>query len=499
MNEQFRVAQKLGLMFLPNTSLPKDISSWTASQLHVESPALGIKQVKWYSHKPKVIEWPQSLQPNLQKRDEMFWALKENMEKHRRNMPGFQTKADKNRNRQENLMEGLDALKFAHRNVYGEDQLRLRLNAFWANHFRTANIFDNGNHIGHVIEEGILANLNGDFSNLLYKVTSHPAMLIYLDNTYSAGPNSLEVQRAKRNGRQAGLNDNLGRELLELHTVSPTANYTEEDIKGAAKVLAGWGAEPGRVSGDKLISLAERNKEIKKRGGTLNSWDYFKSDFAEPGNKTIMGKTFGEGKGALRKLTDFLAGHEHTIKYISFKLAQHFVSDNPSQSDLDYIESAWKSSNGNLDKIHTAVIERAIASTEPKFQWPMTWLFQVIRLSGANGFKGWEEEQSDDYNENIMSTNQIFEELGQGFWLPGQPNGYSSDKSEWLSGEMFERRIRFATSLYTAGSPTQKVENIINRIGANKSTRELIDSVSGNQKKFVALMCSPELMGLKSA
>jgi uncharacterized protein (DUF1800 family) len=98
-----------------------------------------------------------------------------------------------------------------------------------------------------------------------------------------------------------------------------------------------------------------------------------------------------------------------------------------------------------------------------------------------------------------MRTNQIFEELGQGFWLPGQPNGYSSDKSEWLSGEMFERRIRFATSLYTAGSPTQKVENIINRIGANKSTRELIDSVNGNQKKFVALMCSPELMGLKSA
>jgi uncharacterized protein (DUF1800 family) len=196
MNEHFRIAQKLGLMFLPNTTIPEDISSWAIAQLHVKSPALGIKQVRWHSHKPKVLEWPQSLQPNLQKRDEMFWALKENMEKNRRNMPGFQTKADKNRNRQENLREGLDALKFAHRNVYGEDQLRLRLNAFWANHFRTANIFDNGNHIGHVIEEGILANLNGDFSNLLYKVTTHPAMLIYLDNIYSAGPNSKEVQRA---------------------------------------------------------------------------------------------------------------------------------------------------------------------------------------------------------------------------------------------------------------------------------------------------------------
>ena len=212
------------------------------------------------------------------------------------------------------------------------------------------------------MEEAILANFNDSFSTMLYKVTTHPGMLSYLDNHISAGPNSNQVRWAKANGEQAGLNDNLGRELLELHTVSPSANYTETDIRNAAKVLAGWGAEPGRVSGDKLISLAERNKEIKKRGGTLNSWDYFKSDFAEPGNKTIMGKTFGEGKGALRKLTDFLAGHEHTIKYISFKLAQHFVSDNPTQPDLDHIESAWKSSNGNLDKIHTAVIERAIAS-----------------------------------------------------------------------------------------------------------------------------------------
>ena len=134
---------------------------------------------------------------------------------------------------------------------------------------------------------------------------------------------------------------------------------------------------------------------------------------------------------------------------------------------------------------------------DTKFQWPMTWLFQVVRLSDARFFQGW--GQLNSYDNNLMRVREIFEELGQGFWHERQPDGYSSDKNEWLSGEMFERRIRFSTSLYTAGSPTQKVENIINRIGANKSTRELIDSVNGNQKKFVALMCSPELMGLKSA
>jgi len=498
MNEHFRIAQKLGLMFLPDTPIPQNIKLWATNQLNSKSPALGIKRIRSY-HKPKVSEWPQSLQPNLLKRDEMFWTYKENVEKHQRNMPGFQTEADRNRNRQENLMEDLDALKFAHRNVYGEDQLKLRFNAFWANHFRTANIFDNGNHIGHAIEEAILANLNGDFSNMLYKVTTHPSMLIYLDNIWSAGPSSKEAIWAKRDGRQAGLNDNLGRELLELHTVSPSAKYTEADIKGAAKILAGWGAEPGRVSGDKLISLSERNYKIKKIGGTLNSWNYFKTTYAEPGNKTVMGKTFGPGKQALKELTDFLGGHEHTINHVSFKLAQHFVNDNPSQSDLNHISKVWHDSKGNLDQIHTAVIERAIASKKPKFQWPMTWLFQVIRLSGANGFIGWEEEQSNDYNDNIMRTNKIFKELGQGFWLPGQPNGYSSDKNEWLSGEMFERRIRFATSLYNGGFPTQKTENIMDRVGANSVTRKLVDSVMGGRRKFVALMCSPEIMGLENA
>ncbi|MFL2739877.1 MAG: DUF1800 family protein [bacterium] len=176
-------------MFLPDSPIPKDIKQWAIQQLHSKSPALGVKRIRSY-HKPEVVEWPKSLQPSLQKRDEMFWAFKENKEKFRRNMPGFQSEADKSRNRQENLMEDLDALKFAHRNVYGEDQLRLRFSSFWANHFRTANIFDNGNHIGHAIEEAILGNINSDFSNMLYKVTTHPSMLIYLDNTYSAGPNS---------------------------------------------------------------------------------------------------------------------------------------------------------------------------------------------------------------------------------------------------------------------------------------------------------------------
>jgi len=497
MNEQFRVAQKLGLMFLPDSPIPEDYKSWAVSQLHAKSPALGIKTARAYP-KPKVKEWPKELQPDLLTRDNMYHTYKDNRERQRQKLQGHNTQADIEKNERDNLIKDIDQLKFAHRNSYGQDQLRLRFTTFWANHFRTANIHDNSNHIGHLIEEGILGNLNGDFANLLYKATSHPAMLVYLDNHISSGPNSGHAIDMKRNGRQAGLNDNLGRELLELHTVSPSANYTEADIKGAAKVLAGWGAEPGRVL-DNPGTLADTHKEVMKMGGTLNSWDYFKQRYAEPGSKTVMGKVISGGKGGLRQLTDFLASHEHTINYISFKLAQHFVSDNPSQSDLKHIKNVWKTSGGDLDQIHTAVIERAVASKEPKFQWPMNWLFQVIRLSGAQGFKGWQEEKDDIYNDEIMSVRNIFFELGQGFWLPGQPNGYSSDKNEWLSGEMFERRIRFASALYKGGFPTQSTEDIMNRIGANDATKNLVASVKGTKNKFVALMCSPEIMGLENA
>ena len=495
MNEQFRIAQKLGLMFRPETPLPDDIKSWAISQLKAKSPALGLST----TGAKKIQEWPDRLQPDLLTRDNRYSEYKYNRKRQEMNLAGYSSQAAKEDNNKKNLLLNTDELKFSHRNIFGEDQVKLRFTSFWANHFTTGNIWDNQNHIGHLMEEAILANLNGNFSKMLYKVTTHPAMLSYLDNCWSCGENSQTAIWAKKDGFQAGLNDNLGRELLELHTVSPSAKYTETDIRGAANVLAGWGIWPGRISDDnELFSTQQRHQKLLKMGGTINSWDFFKKNSAEPGSKKVLGKVIPAGKGGLIKLTDFLAAHEHTIKHISFKLAQHFVSDDPSQSDVDFIANAWRKSNGNLDKIHSAVIERAVISKDPKFQWPMTWLFQVVRLSDARFFQGW--GQLNSYDNNLMRVREIFEELGQGFWHERQPDGYSSDKNEWLSGEMFERRIRFSDAIYSAGKPKFKSEKIMDRIDANESTRKLVARVGTNEKaKFIALMCSPEMMGLENA
>ena len=480
MNNQFSIAQRVGLMFRYDQELPQDMETWIKAQLNSPSPALGIANIS-----ADVAEWPEKLQPDLSQRAHLWRRYRDLKKQQREGKNGQDTEAAKQANRRENLMRRKDELKFVHRNIYGADQVKLRLTAFWANHFTIGNTFDTGSTIGHAIDEGILAKLNGSFADMLYGMTTHPGMLEYLDNVDSAGERSEQAKQCRRKPDcQAGLNDNLGRELLELHTVSVAAGYTEDDIRNAAHVLAGWG-----------VWFDEDLSAMRKNTGTTNHWNAYKKRWAEPGTKKVMGKTISGGRNGLRQLTDFLADHDHTIHYISTKLCQHFVSDAPTKAQIEAVKLVWQQSDGDLQAIHTQVLKLAMTATEPKFMWPMTWLFQVVRLSGATYFKGWNEIY--EYQDNLMDSKEVLEELGQSFWSSRQPNGYSSDKAEWLSAEMFERRIRFADAIYQNGRTRRSVNKIMDRIGATQQTRALVASVGSSPKdQFIALMCSPELMGL---
>jgi uncharacterized protein (DUF1800 family) len=117
-------------------------------------------------------------------------------------------------------------------------------------------------------------------------------------------------------------------------------------------------------------------------------------------------------------------------------------------------------------------------------------------LSGATYFKGWED--IDNYNNQLMSSKKVLKELGQSFWSLRQPNGYSDDRVDWMSAEMFERRIRFADAIHKNGNIRRSASEIMHRIGAAKQTRNLVASVGNSPRdQFIALMCSPELMGLE--
>ena len=483
MHEPYRIAQKIGLLFRPDETLPVDMGAWIEQQMQMPSIPLGIA-----SQYSQPAPWLDEMQPNLAKRAQL-WRRFRHLEKQAREGKNNQdNEAARQANRRQHLMRDKDELKFVHRNVYAADQIKLRLASFWANHFTIGNTFDTGNIIGHAIDEAILARLDGNFADMLYGVTTHPGMLTYLDNVWSAGEKSDKVKSCRRRPDcQAGLNDNLGRELLELHTVSPAAGYSEDDIRGAAKVLAGWG-----------IDFQEELNDMRKRTGGTDHWNAYKRRWAEPGSKTVMGKRIHAGRGGLRQLTDFLADHDHTINYIATKLCQHFVSDNPSVEQITAVKQVWRASDGDLTNIHAEVIRLAIEDPTPKFQWPMTWLFQVVRLSGATFFKGWQEIH--DYNSQLMRSRKVFEELGQSFWSQRQPNGYSDDKDNWMSAEMFERRIRFADAIFNNGRPKRSVAKIMQRMGAMEETQHLVASVGRSPRdQFIALMCSPELMGLSYA
>jgi len=481
MNKQFTIAQKIGLMFRYDEDVPQDMEGWIEQQLQAPSPALGIAKTG-----ASVTEWPDELQPNLAKRAGMWRRYRALQKQNREGKNGQDTEAARQANRHENLMQEKDEQKFVQRNAYGADQVKLRLTSFWANHFTIGNTFDTGQLIGHAIDEGILAKLNGSFADMLYGITTHPGMLTYLDNVWSAGERSEKAKNCRRKPDcQAGLNDNLGRELLELHTVSVSAGYSEDDIRAAAQVLAGWG-----------IDLGEELSTMRKRTGGNNHWNAYKKQWAEPGPKKVMGQSIYAGRSGLRQLTDFLASHDHTINHISIKLCQHFVSDSPTKAQIESVKSVWHQSNGDLHAIHTQVLKLAINAPDAKFLWPMTWLFQVVRLSGATYFKGW--ENTHNYNNKLMHTKKVFEELGQSFWSLRQPDGYSDDKAEWLSAEMFERRVRFAEAIYFNGGTRRSANKIMDRIGAAEQTRALVASVGPSPKdQFITLMCSPELMGLE--
>lgn len=481
MKESFRVAQKIGLLFRPEDDIPRDIKDWTIGQLSTESKSIGIRSI---SNSQKIEHWPEEYLPNLSERAEMLRQLRSYEDMIQKDKTLSKVEMDRLLwiSEKKNNMRFLDELRFSHRNVYAEDQVKQRFSLFWSNHFTIGISGTTKGLIGHFMDAAILDNLNGSFANMLYKVTTHPAMLTYLDNIYSVGENSERgVQCRKNNKCKVGLNDNLGRELLELHTVSPAANYTESDIRAAAQVLAGWGTIVDKPQLEKF--------------GLFNHWDAFVVNRAEPGTKVVLGKAIYAGKDGLINLTDHLASHENTKLYLAHKLCQHFVSDNVQSADVEHIVKVWGQSNGDLRKIHQAVIERAIASASPKFQWPATWLFQILRISGSTYFFGWDDIHK-DLNDRRMSAKKVFTELGQPFWARRQPDGYPNSKTYWISGEFLERRLRFSEAIYNTAHPQLSPKEIMDRIGVNSVTRNLVEGLGGRKRQFVALMCSPELMGV---
>lgn len=290
-----------------------------------------------------------------------------------------------------------------------------RLVHFWSNHFAvSADKLPVIPLAGNYEFAAIRPHVMGSFADLLSAAVLHPAMLLYLDQAQSIGPGSPLAQRAgryaERNGRKLGLNENLGREIMELHTLGVRTGYGQADVTELASALTGWtvaGFAQGRIA--RLLDGAPGDA-------------VFAPALHEPGARTIMGKRYPEGGAEQsRAILGDLARHPATARHIATKLARHFIADTPPPAAVARIEQAFLSSDGDLPTVYRALIEapEAWAPTPGKFRNPWDWTVASLRATGLTQLPG------------RQAAAGLLQQLGQPIWRPGSPAGWGDTAPDW--------------------------------------------------------------------
>jgi uncharacterized protein (DUF1800 family) len=337
--------------------------------------------------------------------------------------------------------------------------LRERLVWFWANHFTVSarggpwSFGLNGTYVF----EAIRPHVTGRFADLVKAVMRHPAMLDYLDNTRSVGPNSPFGARLHE-----GINENLARECLELHTLGLQAGYTQQDVSSFAAILSGRrmnvdGDSPGFV---------------------------YRADMHEPGPQTLLGHTFAEGFAGSEDALEWIADHPATRRHIATQMVQHFVADTPPPACVSHVAAVLKDTSGDLTQAMLAIIGME-ESWQPltKFRQPAEYIVSVQRALDLPSAPG-----------HVLLDATI--DLGQPFRNPLLPNGWPDTAADWLSGEALLRRADWAmTQASRTGAPTAEAvaEATIGDV-CSPSTRAAIKACPNPAEALATLFASPEFL-----
>ena len=303
-----------------------------------------------------------------------------------------------------------------------------RLVHFWANHFAISidKIVTVG-LAGNFEFEAIRPHILGSFADLLKSAIRHPAMLLYLDQAQSIGPNSLLARRiGARSDREIGLNENLAREILELHTLGDRAAFTQEDVTEFAKAMTGL-----TVAGLGRPQLQRALGTDKSPGDAV-----FADALHEPGNRTIAGRNYdGGGAQALDRTLDDLAIHPATARHIATKLARHFVADDPPAPLVARLEAVFLKTGGNLPALYKALVEAPESWRTPvaKFKSPWEWTVSALRALSVTDFPG-----------RAQAAVGLFTQMGQPVWRPGSPKGFGDISADWAGPAALMRRVETA-------------------------------------------------------
>jgi uncharacterized protein (DUF1800 family) len=326
-----------------------------------------------------------------------------------------------------------------------------RLVWFWSNHLCISadKIISMS---GAYEREAIRPHVLGRFADMLLAAEGHPAMLFYLDNIASMGPNSIAGINRTR-----GLNENFARETLELHTLGVRSGYTQEDVIGFANVLTGWTWVP-----------AADNPE---HGGEFT----FNPRLHEPGAQKVLGQVYEqEGVEQGRAVLRDLAAHPATATHLATKLARYFIADTPPPALVERLTKVFLDTSGDLKELAKAMVLSDDAWTQPatKLKRPSEWVVGMMRATGAT--------QTDPAR---FTNGQRL--LGEGLWRPSSPKGYPDDEASWIDG--MGRRLDVANSYAERVADRVDPQDVLENVLGSFVSAEVRDAVSRAESRQQAL------------
>ncbi|MCC8396956.1 DUF1800 domain-containing protein [Paraburkholderia sp. MMS20-SJTR3] len=311
-----------------------------------------------------------------------------------------------------------------------------RLVHFWANHFAVSTEKPGVAALAGSFEaEAIRQHVLGRFEDMLCAVERHPAMQLFLDQAGSVGPDSMAALRAAQRDpqHQRGLNENLAREIMELHTLGVRSGYSQDDVTEFARALTGWSVvgKPARTG----VNVGARTQS----GGVLAPEAepgafVFRAAQHEPGTRTIMGRRYDEAgeQQALAILHD-LAYAPATAQHIGAKLARHFIADTPPSGASERLAAAFARSGGDLPTVYRELIALPQAWSPAALKFKTPWEWSVSAMRGL----GWQEPGN-------LQTAPLLAQLGQPVWRPGSPAGYDDIAASWAAPDALVRRVEVA-------------------------------------------------------
>ncbi len=354
-----------------------------------------------------------------------------------------------------------------------------RMVHFWANHFAISADKLTVVGMGGLLEfEAIRPHVLGSFSAMLNAVERHPAMLLYLDQAQSIGPNSpIGARIAARGARKVGLNENLAREIMELHTLGVRTGYSQADVTEFARAMTGW-----------TIAGLGRGPLARFAGANGRPGDFaFAAPVHEPGDRTIMGRRYAEqGERQAQAVLDDLAVHPATAAHIATKLARHFTGDTPPPAMVARLTAAFLQSRGDLPTLYRVLIASPEAWTESggKFRSPWDWTIAALRATGAREIPA-------------QQLGGLMTQLGQPVWRPGSPAGYDDVVATWAGPDAVMRRVEVAERIATRASSTVDARALAPRLfpqALSASTTAALMGAESPGQALSLLLVAPEFM-----